>query len=54
VTVQIDWNATGLLEKAGAALSLDDHAIKKDLANFKEFIEAKKTDAGGWRGDVQA
>ncbi|WP_104125743.1 SRPBCC family protein [Cryobacterium sp. Y57] len=54
VTVQLDWEATGLLEKAGAALSIDDHAIKKDLANFKEFIEAKGADDVGWRGDVQA
>ena len=54
VTVQLDWEATGLLEKAGAALGIDNHAIKKDLTNFKEFIEAKGTDDGGWRGDVQA
>ena len=54
VTVQLDWEATGLMEKAGAALGVDNHAIKKDLANFKEFIEAKGTDDGGWRGDVQA
>ena len=54
VTVQLDWEATGLMEKAGAALGIDNLAIKKDLANFKEFIEAKGTDDGGWRGDVQA
>ena len=54
VTVQLDWEATGLMEKAGAALGVDNHAVKKDLANFKEFIEAKGTAGGGWRGDVQA
>ena len=54
VTVQLDWEATGLMEKVGAALGVDNHAIKKDLANFKEFIEAKGTAEGGWRGDVQA
>jgi len=54
VTVQLDWEATGLMEKVGAALGVDNHAIKKALANFKEFIEAKGTDDGGWRGDVQA
>ncbi|TFB71620.1 MULTISPECIES: SRPBCC family protein [Cryobacterium] len=54
VTVQLDWEAKGLLEKAGAALGVDNHAIKKELANFKEFIEAKGADDGGWRGDVQA
>jgi uncharacterized membrane protein len=54
VTVQLDWEAKGLVEKAGAALGVDNHAIKKELTNFKEFIEAKGTDDGGWRGDVQA
>ena len=54
VTVQLDWEATGLMEKAGAALGVDNHAVKKDLANFKEFIEAKGIVDGGWRGDVQA
>ena len=47
VTVQLDWEATGLMEKAGAALGIDNLAIKKDLANFKEFIEAKGTVDGG-------
>lgn len=54
VTVQLDWEATGLMERAGAALGIDNLAIKKDLANFKKFIEAKGTADGGWRGDVQA
>src|ERR1700712_2297201 len=39
VTVQIDWQPTGLLEKVGATLGVDNHAIKKDLKNFKEYIE---------------
>jgi uncharacterized membrane protein len=53
VTVQLDWEPTGLLEKAGAALGVDDHAIKKDLENFKEFIESEGAATGAWRGDVQ-
>ncbi|QWT22677.1 SRPBCC family protein [Subtercola sp. PAMC28395] len=54
VTVQIDWEAKGLLEKLGGALGADNHAIKKDLANFKKYIEAQGTADGAWRGDVQA
>jgi uncharacterized membrane protein len=54
VTVQIDWEPTGLLEKAGALLGVDDHAIKGDLKNFKEFIESRGAASGAWRGDVQA
>jgi uncharacterized membrane protein len=53
VTVQLDWEPTGILEKAGAALGVDDHAIKKDLENFKEFIESEGAATGAWRGDVQ-
>ena len=54
VTVQLDWEATGLAEKAGALLGVDDHVIKKDLQHFKEFIESKGAETGAWRGDVEA
>jgi len=52
VTVQLDWEATGLAEKAGAVFGVDDHVIKKDLKNFKEFIESEGVETGSWRGDV--
>ena len=53
VTVQIDWEPEGLLEKAGAALGAGKHAVKKDLENFKEFIEKQGSETGAWRGDVE-
>ena len=52
VTVQLDWAPTDALEKIGAAIGMDDHAVKKDLANFKEFIESQGSETGAWRGDV--
>lgn len=54
VTVQIDWQPTGILERLGGALGVDNSAIKKDLKNFKRYIEAKGSADGAWRGDVQA
>jgi len=54
VTVQIDWEPEGLLEKAGAAVGVGKHAVKKDLENFKEFIEAQGSATGAWKGDVEA
>ena len=54
VTVQIDWTTDGVLEKLGAAIGSDGRAIKKDLANFKQYIESKGQADGSWRGDVQA
>jgi uncharacterized membrane protein len=54
VTVQIDWEPEGLLEKAGALVGAGSHAVKKDLQNFKEFIEGRGSETGAWRGDVDA
>ncbi len=54
VTVQLDWEAEGFLEKMGAVFGVDDHVIKKDLKNFKTFIENSSNQNGGWRGDVPA
>lgn len=54
VTVQIDWEPEGLLEKVGALVGAGSHAVKKDLKNFKEFIESRGSETGAWRGDVQA
>jgi len=54
VTVQIDWKPEGLLEMAGAALGVASHAVKKDLEQFKSFIESRGTETGAWRGDVDA
>jgi uncharacterized membrane protein len=52
VTVQLDWQPEGLVEKAGAALGVDDRQIKTDTLRFKEFIEKRGAETGEWRGDV--
>ena len=53
LTVQIDWEPQGLLEKVGSLVGAGSHAVKKDLENFKEFIEKEGTATGAWRGDVE-
>lgn len=54
VTVQLDWEPEGLLEKLGSAVGAPTHAVKDALRHFKEYIEGKGTPDGAWRGDVQA
>lgn len=54
VTVQIDWEPEGFLERAGSLVGAGAHAVKKDLKNFKEFIEERRAETGAWRGDVEA
>jgi uncharacterized membrane protein len=53
VMVQIDWEPDGLVEKAGSAVGADDRRVSADLHKFKEFIEARGTATGAWRGDVE-
>lgn len=52
VTVQLDWDPQGFVEKAGATLGIDDRVVKNDLKNFKEFIESEGRPTGAWRGEV--
>ena len=52
VTAQIDWQPEGIVEKAGAAVGVDDHQVKADLQRFKNFIEHRGGETGAWRGDV--
>lgn len=54
VTVQIDWEPAGMLEKIGSLVGVGGHAVKQDLGNFKKFIESRGVENGSWRGDVDA
>ena len=52
VTVQLDWEPKGIVEKVGALVGIDNASVKSDLKNFKEFIEDEGNANGGWRGTV--
>jgi uncharacterized membrane protein len=52
VTVQMDWEPEGVLENVGATLGFDDRQVSKDLERFKEMIEDRGIESGGWRGEV--
>jgi uncharacterized membrane protein len=52
VTVQLDWQPEGIVEKAGAAVGIDDHQVSSDLDRFKSFIEGRGQETGAWRGEV--
>ena len=53
VTLQMDVEPTDWVEKAGDALGIMEGNIKRDLQNFKEFIESRGTETGAWRGEVE-
>jgi uncharacterized membrane protein len=53
VTLQLDHDPQGFVEKAGDALGIVQRRVKGDLERFKEYIEARGSAEGGWRGDVK-
>jgi uncharacterized membrane protein len=54
VTLQLDHDPQDVVEKAGDALGIVQKRVKGDLDNFKQFIESRGREEGGWRGDVGA
>jgi uncharacterized membrane protein len=54
MTVQLDWEPSGLLENLGGALGVDNRAIKNQLGHFKDYLERGNADGSGWRGDIPA
>ncbi len=53
VTVQLDSEPEGIVEKAGDALGILKRRVKGDLARFKELIESQGTETGAWRGEIE-
>jgi uncharacterized membrane protein len=52
VMLQMDFEPEGLAEKAADALHVVESRVAGDLKRFKSFIEARRVESGGWRGDV--
>jgi len=53
VTVRLDYEPEGVVEKAGELLNFVERRVSDDLDRFKEFIEARGTETGAWRGEVK-
>ena len=49
---QIDDTHNHWVTKVGDALGVVKRRVKGDLERFKELIEARGTESGAWRGEV--
>jgi uncharacterized membrane protein len=54
VMLQLEVEPEGVVEKAGDALGIIRRRATGDLERFKELLERRGTQTGGWRGDVQS
>src|SRR4051812_38303935 len=52
VTLNLDYEPEGLVEKAGDAIGFVERQAVGDLERFKTFIESQGRESGGWRGEV--
>jgi uncharacterized membrane protein len=52
VTLMLDYDPEGAVEEIGDALGLVERRIEGDMKRFKEFLEARGRETGGWRGEI--
>jgi uncharacterized membrane protein len=52
VMLQLDFEPEGIVETAGDVLGFVRRRAAGDLDRFKEFIERRGHETGGWRGEV--
>jgi uncharacterized membrane protein len=53
VRLVMAYETDGALESVGDALGVLDARVRSTLEDFKDFIESRGTETGGWRGSVQ-
>jgi len=54
VTLQMEYEPEGMVEKAGSSLGLVGNRAEGDLKRFKTFIESRGRETGAWRGEIHA
>ena len=53
ISLAIEYDPRGFVEKLGAALGLVSRRVEGDLERFKRFIEERGAETGGWRGEIK-
>lgn len=53
VHLEMSYEPEGLVENVGDALGLVERRVKGDLERFRDFIEERGRETGGWRGELE-
>jgi hypothetical protein len=54
LTVVMEYEPEGFLEKAGDLLGVPSGHVEESLKSFRELIESKSAASGGWRGRIES
>ncbi|MEO5803606.1 MAG: SRPBCC family protein [Verrucomicrobiota bacterium] len=52
ITLALNYEPEGAIEKIGDAVGAVSSRVEGDLERFKEFIEERGRETGGWRGEI--
>jgi uncharacterized membrane protein len=53
VRLQMYYTPEGVGEAVGSAVGLDQRRVRADLERFRELIESRQKESGGWRGEIK-
>jgi uncharacterized membrane protein len=53
VDLELSYDPKGFMENAGDAIGVVSRRVENDLERFKEFIENRGKETGGWRGTIR-
>jgi uncharacterized membrane protein len=54
VSLTLQYDPQGFVEKLGDALNVIERRVQGDLQRFKEFIESRPAETGAWRGEIHS
>jgi uncharacterized membrane protein len=54
LTLRMEYEPEGAVEKVGDWLGAFTRRVEGDLERFKEFLQARGVETGGWRGEIHA
>ena len=53
ISLTLDIEPDGVIEKVGDAVGIPERTVSGDLDRFKDFIEKRSTESGAWRGTIE-
>src|SRR5512138_331603 len=53
VTLALEYDPKGFIEKAGDILGVVSRRVEGDLERFKRFVEERSEETGAWRGQIK-
>jgi uncharacterized membrane protein len=52
IRLTMDYEPEGFVEKAGDAVGVVSHKVEDAVERFKKLLEQRRSETGGWRGEV--